>query len=899
MRNSKEVLRPKSKGQINEPRSKPKPGTRVRRRSLERLPVFKPLILIWSLIFGLRSFVSVLLLPVAVWASSQFPADTSRHASLWRNRDFRETTIRRNPKSKIQNPKSAVTHWTDSVIRSDYLINDDQIGGGTQRGPQAAFDTLGNCIVAWEDYKNGNADPIAQRLDFNGNRNGVSFRACDDGDMWWHGEPTVGIARNGDALILWEDRRGGESNVTAQRYVAGVPVDSNYRINDSTGGDKRGCAITCLPDGRYVVAWEDWRRNNGAIYGQVLDAAGKPTGPNFWINSSGSWQAYSATIGSDSLGNFVVAWMDARAGWDVWAQRYNAQAETLGGNFKVNDDPNPYRINWAPALTVAPGGDWLAVWDDYREDTLHVAVYAQRYDAAGQPQGPNFRVNDSLPGRDGGGATVSANPQGGFLVTWNDSRNGNWDIYGQLLDAQGQRQGGNFRVSDNSAPGDQSGPYVRFSPRDEYWVFWTDRREGNDDIYGQRLTASGSAIGSNFRVNDDSFSSHQRVPSIAANDAGLNVTIWEDERNGNTDVYCQFGDADGNPIGANIKVNADNVGAAHFYSTAAMDQLGNSITAWTDGRSGYNIYAQGFDPSGNRVGGNFRVNDGSGMGWSPSAARDSAGNSVLIWQDMRTGPFKIWGQRYNAQYQPVGANFRIDNDTGGGWLQYGSVAMSRQGRFIAVWMDERNGGSTYGRLYDSAGAPVDTNFRCNDNEDPAYMGYPVVAMDPQGDFVVAWEDNRNRTHTDIYAQRYDANGNKIGINFRPNDDPTNNDQYSPSVTMDPQGRFVVLWNDWRDPRHNPEIYVQRYNALGARIGGNAIINEPNLFYYQHRWSMQRSVAAGADRLYFTWTENRRHRGWDNYNKITDWNLVSVAEGPIGRGPNSQSGLRRIRSAGAE
>ena len=33
-------------------------------------------------------------------------------------------------------------------------------------------------------------------------------------------------------------------------------------------------------------------------------------------------------------------------------------------------------------------------------------------------------------------------------------------------------------------------------------------------------------------------------------------------------------------------------------------------------------------------------------------------------------------------------------------------------------------------------------------------------------------------------------------------------------------------------------------------------------------------------LAFTWTDNRRHQGFDIYANLTDWNLVGVAELPI-------------------
>jgi hypothetical protein len=203
-------------------------------------------------------------------------------------------------------------------------------------------------------------------------------------------------------------------------------------------------------------------------------------------------------------------------------------------------------------------------------------------------------------------------------------------------------------------------------------------------------------------------------------------------------------------------------------------------------------------------------------------------------------------------------------------------------------MEERDSGSIFGQVYDSAGNAVGPNFRANDNTGSAYMGYPAVACDSAGNFVVAWEDGRAGNDVDIAAQRFDRNGTRLGTNFVVDNAPPLTDQYSPSCAIDPQGRFIVLWNDWRAPGSNPEIYVQRYDADGSPWGGNAVINDPDLFYYNHHWSMQRSVAASTSRLYFSWTDNRRHRGFDTYNKITDWNLVGIAEHSNPRTPEPLS-----------
>jgi hypothetical protein len=149
-------------------------------------------------------------------------------------------------------------------------------------------------------------------------------------------------------------------------------------------------------------------------------------------------------------------------------------------------------------------------------------------------------------------------------------------------------------------------------------------------------------------------------------------------------------------------------------------------------------------------------------------------------------------------------------------------------------------------------------------------------MDEAGDFVIVWEDGRNGDW-DIYCQRYDPSGNSREGNFRVNDDVGGSDQWYPSVTMDPgDGRFVVLWTDFRHPDGDPELVAQRYED-GTPVGRNVQIHEPDLFSYNHQQSARSSIACNSDVVCFAWMDNRRHKGWDIYGKLTEWELVGIEE----------------------
>ena len=63
---------------------------------------------------------------------------------------------------------------------------------------------------------------------------------------------------------------------------------------------------------------------------------------------------------------------------------------------------------------------------------------------------------------------------------------------------------------------------------------------------------------SNFKVNDDQGIEFQTDPSISADNKGNFFIVWEDDRNVNyNDIYAQRYSSDGTAVGSNFKVNDD------------------------------------------------------------------------------------------------------------------------------------------------------------------------------------------------------------------------------------------------------------------------------------------------------------------------------------------------------
>jgi hypothetical protein len=97
---------------------------------------------------------------------------------------------------------------------------------------------------------------------------------------------------------------------------------------------------------------------------------------------------------------------------------------------------------------------------------------------------------------------------------------------------------------------------------------------------------------------------------------------------------------------------------------------------------------------------------------------------------------------------------------------------------------------------------------------------PSIALDADGDFVVAWHSNVAGSH-EIRARRFSADGTALGDELAINT-LTTGDQLAPAVALDARGNFVVAWESLRDDA--VEIRARRFNAAGAARGDESAVN---------------------------------------------------------------------------
>ena len=116
-----------------------------------------------------------------------------------------------------------------------------------------------------------------------------------------------------------------------------------------------------------------------------------PVGPEFLVNAYSTNGHSDPTIAMDSAGEFVVAWSSPQdgSGSGIYAQRYNAAGVPQGGEFRVNTYTTGNQ--WTPSVAIDADGDFVVAWTDQSQDGTPYSVYAQRYNAAGVTQARSSR----------------------------------------------------------------------------------------------------------------------------------------------------------------------------------------------------------------------------------------------------------------------------------------------------------------------------------------------------------------------------------------------------------------------------------------------------------------------------------------------------------------------------
>ncbi len=214
--------------------------------------------------------------------------------------------------------RSGEVQWTEDGVEICF-------GSGLHYNPRIFEDGSGGAVITWQDGRDGN-DIYAQRVDDDGTplwgENGRAVCTALGNQI----NPVITVDSSGHSIIAWEDNRGPEMDIYAQR----MSLDGDIMWEDNgtavctaiqTQGD-----LDVLADGSggAFLAWNDYRSKSiKEIYAQHIG----PDGTLYWMEngtavSPGSLSHKDPKLAGDGKGGVFFAWEGDSSGtdYDIYAR---------------------------------------------------------------------------------------------------------------------------------------------------------------------------------------------------------------------------------------------------------------------------------------------------------------------------------------------------------------------------------------------------------------------------------------------------------------------------------------------------------------------------------------------------------------------------------------------------
>ena len=496
-----------------------------------------------------------------------------------------------------------------------------------------------------------------------------------------------------DAMSQISAALAGRSDLSAIHILS---HGASGQLQLQTGADTVDIAVLAARAGE-VGRWGDALRPGGDILLYGCDVAAGDTGAAFVRQLSaltGADVAASDNRTGDSRlqGDWTLEFSSGRID-SATAFSAAAQAQwhgTLESRVNTVTQDKQYQA----AVAVSASGSFVVTWTgDKSQDGNNTGVFAQRFDASGNPAGSQIQVNTDVNDRQEM-STVGVAADGSFVVAWasHNQQAGDsdgWGVKAQRFAANGSKVGAEFLVNQTTAK-DQWQPSIAVAADGQFVVAWTSSAVSNK-IFVRHFDAAGNALRGEVQASGVNSAGNQTLPSVAIAADGSYAVAWQSDNGGTAkSIFAQRFNADDTLRGAGFQVNTYDADD-QTQPSVAVGANGAFVIAWTsekqDGDAG-GIYAQCYKADGSRDGAEFRVNTVTAREQNrPSAAMDGAGNFTIAWSsdgDNGGSSVGVHAQRYGAGGVPLGGPFLVNTTTSGDQVAP-ATAMNASGALAIAW----------------------------------------------------------------------------------------------------------------------------------------------------------------------------------------------------------------------
>lgn len=453
----------------------------------------------------------------------------------------------------------AIPFTTRAQWSTNAAVNNQICGlSGEQAIPKIATCSNGDTYIGYFSNESGNYDVRLQRLDAQGNllwaTDGIMIST--NPQQTWLTDWDMTVDNGNNCILAFNDiRNSGNLNVVVYRIspsgsflwgANGIMLSNSTAFNAAP-------KVVATAAGNVVVAWS---ADNVIIMQKLNPAGALQWGANGITLSSANRLTWPQLlpVGSDDV---IMKYFDDSGPVNaptrhVFAQRYDASGSAVWST--------PAQISIAGGISawtqifpfINDGNDGFFIcWNDDRDMNNRSSVFVQHVNSGGTVLFTANGVEVTNASSMNHYYPQMALPTGStdVYVFWNEmnANQDNWGIYGQKVNSSGALQWGSTGMVFIPVTTTNVYPYAaRKSPTDVVLFYEEYTNAINGLIKAMRIDPSGSFLWTPSQKTMCSVVSQKVHPVI--NEFGNNqwIASWEDSRNGNTDIYAQ-----------NIQLNGD------------------------------------------------------------------------------------------------------------------------------------------------------------------------------------------------------------------------------------------------------------------------------------------------------------------------------------------------------
>jgi hypothetical protein len=426
---------------------------------------------------------------------------------------------------------------------------------------------------------------------------------------------------------------------------------------------------------------------------------------------------------------------------------------------------------------------------------------------------------------------VIGDSNGNLHVVWEDSRNGNWDIYYTKLNNEGETIIDDKRITYDDSYSRE--PDIAIDSRGNLHIVWYDGRDGNMEVYYTVLDNQGDKIENEKRLTEEVPDSYD--PALALDSKNNVHIVWTDWRDDSASIYYTKLDDNRNVIfNMNLTTNE-----WHSYDPSISIGSDDIIyVVWYDERSREGLIGElksseisytKFDDDGNRLIENtvltpYDDHDST----SPTIYSGNHDDINVVWRDNNAGynailytksvdkhvllrdvhhgitTSKPFFQNVNNTY-----SFELEEYfSGGTWTVSGEVYADSttitQGD-VFIKQD--------GNAYLKIGSWSSSDITSTDSDNPTMLLFNVTNhVTGNGDYTIKWEctggDDLHIKETTIQADPILIDAIKIS--------DASADSFEPDIEMDMYENANIVWYA-QTSNNDTELFYAKLGSSGNRV----------------------------------------------------------------------------------